>query len=189
MKLRFSSFSFIYTLAIFGLGMIHISFALIGLACYVGPVVLYLKHRDKTWCRVYCPRASFLTQFLSKISLHLKAPKWLNSEGLKDFFVTYMGLNFFFATMSTLMVYLGRLQPMPYVRLFMAFKAPFTLPQLFTWNIPDFLIHYSYRVYSMMFSSVLIGLTLGILFAPRSWCVICPVNTLSVPKQLKRKAP
>lgn len=187
MKKEYQKYFFLYTIAIFALGMINITFALMGLACYIGPIILFLKHKDKTWCQYYCPRALFLTKVLSKISFHLKAPQGFTSNNLKEFFVTYMSLNLFLASMSTLMVYLGRIQPMPYVRLFMVFKAPYPLPQLFAWNLPDYLIHASYRVYSMMFSSVLIGLALGILFAPRTWCVICPVNTLSVPKHLKRE--
>lgn len=184
MKKNFQTFSFIYTLAIFGLGMIHISWALIGLVCYISPLVLYLKNKDKTWCRSYCPRASLLSTVFENISLHLKAPKWLTSKSVKDFFVIYMGLNFFFASMSTLMVALGRIAPMNHVRLFMAFKAPFTLPQLLDLNLPPFLTHYGYRLYSMMLSSIIIGFVLGFLFAPRSWCVVCPVNTLSMPKKL-----
>ncbi len=98
-----------------------------------------------------------------------------------------MGANFLFALMSTTAVYFGRILPMDFVRLFMVFKAPFVLPQLLTLNLPTWLIHYSYRIFSMLFSSVLIGFTLGFIYAPRSWCVICPVNTLSVPRSLKIK--
>lgn len=187
MKKSFQDFSFIYTLAIFLLGLINIAFALIGALCYLGPLVLYLMHRDKTWCRTYCPRASFLNTSLSKISLHLKAPKWLNSASVKEFFIIYMGLNLFFASMSTLMVALGRIQPMLYVRLFMVFKAPLVLPQIVNFDWPTAVLHFSYRIYSMMLSSIMIGLVLGFLYAPRTWCVICPVNTLSIPKRLKVK--
>lgn len=177
--------TFILTILIFLLGMIHISLALIGLLCYLGPLVTYLKTRDKTWCRELCPRAGFLTKSLKHISLGLMPPKWLSGQSVKDFFVTYIGLNLVFATMSTLMVALGRIAPMPYIRLFMVFRAPFILPQLVIWPLPDFLIHLSYRVYSMLLSSLLIGLVLGVLFRPRTWCSICPVNTLSTPKLKK----
>jgi len=185
-KTHWQDFSFISTIVIFGLGMIHISFVLVGLLCYISPFVLYLKYKDKTWCQKYCPRASFLTKTLGKISLKLKQPKWLGSKEVKNFFVIYMGLNLFFALMSTMGVAFGRIESMDYVRLFMAFRAPFDLPQLLSINQPAALIHFSYRVYSMLFSSVLIGLVLGFLFVPRTWCTICPVNTLSVPKSLRQ---
>lgn len=181
-RVSFQSFSFIYTLAIFGLAMINISFALIGLLCYLSPLYLYLKHRNKTWCQVYCPRASFLNRLLDHFSLRLKRPDWLTSKTIKTFFIVYMGSNLFFAMMSTIMVALGRIAPMLYVRLFMVFRAPFILPQYMELGYPEFILHFSYRMYSMMLSSILIGIVLGILYAPRAWCAICPVNTLSVPK-------
>ena len=84
---------------------------------------------------------------------------------------------------STIMVALGRMDGLLHVRLFMAFQAPFTLPQLFSVQLPEFLTHFSYRIYSMTLSSTLIGLALGILYAPRTWCAVCPVNTLSIPRK------
>lgn len=183
--MNFHRFTFVYSLAVFGLSLIHISFALIGLACYISPVILYLKYKNKTWCQNYCPRAVILSTLFDRFGLHLKSPRWLTTNSIKEFFIYYVSMNFFFASMSTLMVYLGRIQPMLFVRLFMAFEAPFTLPQMLSLNLPVFVLHFSYRVFSMLFSSLLIGLVLGFLYAPRSWCVICPVNTLSVPRKIK----
>ncbi len=166
--------------------MINITFALIGLLCYISPVILYFKHHDKTWCQKYCPRASFLNKTLGKVSLHLKRPKWLSSSDVKLFFILYLGLNMFIAIMSTLGVASGRIEPLSFIRLFMFYKVPLTLPQLISIPAPSFLIHFSYRIYSMLLSTVIIGTVLGFLYAPRTWCTICPVNTLSTPKHLKR---
>jgi hypothetical protein len=182
---KIQNYSLIYTLLILGLGMIHISFALIGLVCYASPVILFQKHHDKTFCKKYCPRASLLQKVFSRIGLKRKMPKWLNTQNVKSFFAYYMVSNFFFAIMSTLAVYFGRIEAMDHLRLFMAFESPIALPQILNFDLPMFMIHYSYRVYSMIFSSILIGFVLGFLYAPRTWCVVCPVNTLSVPKALK----
>jgi hypothetical protein len=176
--------SFIYTLFIFGVGMIHISFTLIGLVCYISPLVLYIKYCNKLWCQTYCPRASFLTVILQRFSLKLKIPPWLTSKRVKSFFVYYVVLNLMFALMSTTAVAFNIIAPMNYIRLFMAFEAPFTLIQLIELNLPSFIIHFSYRVYSMILSTTLIGLVLGFLYIPRAWCMICPVNTLSIPKKM-----
>lgn len=175
--------SFIYTLLIFAVGMIHISFTLIGILCYISPIVLYLRYRNKIWCQTYCPRASFLTLVLQKISLKLKIPNWLTSKRVKMFFVYYIILNLLFALMSTTAVAFNIIAPMNYLRLFMVFEAPFTLIQLIELSLPSFIIHFSYRVYSMILSTTLIGLVLGFLYMPRAWCMICPVNTLSIPKK------
>lgn len=179
--------TFMITLGILGASFIHISFALIGLLCYLGPIYLYLRHHDKTWCQKYCPRASFLSKGLNKISLHLKQPLWLKSKDIKTFFVVYVGLNFLFATMSTLAVATGKIEPLDHVRLFMFYKVPLVLPQLIDIDLPMFIIHFSYRILSMLSSTLIIGCGLGFLYAPRIWCTICPVNTLSVPKKLKKQ--
>lgn len=178
-SIKIMDISFIYTVIIFGVGMINISFTLIGLACYISPLVLYLKYRNKIWCQTYCPRASFLTVLLQRFSLKLKIPAWLTSKRVKTFFVYYVVLNLMFAFMSTTAVAFNIIAPMNYIRLFMAFEAPFTLIQLIELNLPSFIIHFSYRVYSMILSTTLIGLVLGFLYIPRAWCMICPVSTLT----------
>ncbi len=179
--------SFLITLAILGLSLINVSLALIGALCYIGPFVYYLKYHNKTWCQKICPRASFLNKTLGKISLHLKRPTWLGSSQIKSFFVIYLSLNLFFAIMSTIMVGLGRVEALLYIRLFMFYKAPFILHQLIQFELPLAMLHFSYRILSMMSSTLLIGLILGFLYTPRMWCTICPVNTLSKPKQEKAK--
>ena len=100
--------------------------------------------------------------------------------------VIYIGLNMLFAVMSTFGVAFGRIEPINAVRLWMFFEVPAPLPQLWAIQIPSFLSHFSYRIYSMTVSTVLIGLILGFLFAPRTWCMICPVNTLSEPHGMKK---
>lgn len=179
-------YSFIFTLSIFALSFVNISFGLLGLICYFSPFYLFMKYKDKTFCKKYCPRASLLQTIFSKIGLHKPIPKWLNNENIKEFMIYYMGANFLFALLSTTMIFLGRIQPMAYLRLFMVIPTSFVFPQLIEFNLPPFLVHYSYRILSMMFSSILLGFVLGFIYAPRTWCVICPVNTLSVPKKLKQ---
>jgi polyferredoxin len=39
--------------------------------------------------------------------------------------------------------------------------------------------HLSFRVYSMMFTTTVIGLLFGFVYKPRTWCMVCPVNTIS----------
>ena len=169
---------------LFLISMIHISLGLVGLLCYISPLISYVRHRDKRWCQRYCPRASFLTTVLSRISRHRKPPQWLTRSSVKQSLIYYMGANLFFATMSTLMVGLGRLEPLDHLRLFMVVQSPLPWPQLVEWALPAFVVHGSYRVISMLFSSTLLGLGLGLLYFPRTWCSICPVMTLSTPKSI-----
>jgi len=171
---------FMGTILFFALGLVHIIFSWLGVLCMVTPFIMAIRNGKKPWCsQPYCPRAHFFIRFLSRFSLNKKAPVVLFSEKTKQLVLRLFCINLFFASMSTLMVYLGRLEPMLYVRFLMAFPMPFELPQLLSLDLPAFLVHSSYRLYSIMFTSTVIGVILGLLFKPRTWCGICPIQTLT----------
>ncbi|MFZ5351817.1 MAG: hypothetical protein ACOZCL_03715 [Bacillota bacterium] len=167
------------TILFFMSGFIHISLSLLGAICFILPFIQYLKYKDKVWCKYYCPRAGFFSKILSKLSLGLELPKLLRDKSLSKGVVIYFSVNMFFVLMSTIMVTIGNIQPIEQIRFLMAFPLPIQLPQLMDLNIAPSLIHLGYRIFSMMFTSVTIGLALGILYKPRTWCIICPINTLT----------
>lgn len=176
---------FLGTIAFFTLGMVHIVFSWLGIICMVTPFIMAAQTGKKPWCnQPYCPRAHFFNRFLSRFSLKRKAPKGLFSEKTKNLVLRLFCINLFFAGMSTLMVYLGRLEPMLYLRFLMAFPMPFDLPQLLQLNLPEYLIHASYRLYSIMFTSTIVGVGLGLIYKPRTWCGICPIQTLTTQKNV-----
>jgi len=166
-------------------GIINISFSIFGLFCMIYPFVLYIKYKDKIWCKYFCPRAGFFTVILSKISLKLKPPKWLFGETTIQFVIYYFIINTVFIIFSTVMVALHRLHPMNFLRFFMIFRVPINFPQLLSINLPNFISHFGYRVYSMMFTSFSIAVILGIIFKPRTWCGFCPIRTLTDKKTKK----
>jgi hypothetical protein len=182
MKVEFENYQdslFVITLLFFLVGMIHISLAMVGALCFIIPFVQYKKYKQQVWCKYYCPRAGLFSMLLSKISLKRKMPKWMTGQKIKKIVLVYFTINVFFATMSTLMVSLGRMPEMDYVRFLIVFRAPFTLPQMLDFYVPTGMIHLGYRLYSIMFTSTTIGLILGFLYVPKAWCVICPVRTLT----------
>jgi len=181
-KVNLLDWLFMGTILFFGLSMIHVTFALFGILCAVTPFMMYAKTGKKLWCTTYCPRASLFSSLLRKVSLGMKTPDWLFTEKTKRSVIVFFCINLFFATMSTVMVALGRLEPMAFIRFLMAFQLPVELPQLINFAVPDYLLHLSYRVFSIMFSSTVVGLVLGILYKPRTWCGICPIQTLTTIK-------
>jgi len=167
------------TIIFFAIGMIHITFSIIGLLCFIMPFVLYFKYRKKLWCKNLCPRAGYFNKVVSKVNLGLKPPKLFTKIKFKNAVVTYFGMNLFFVTMSTIMVTLGRIDAIEQIRFLIVFPLNVRLPQLLDLDVISPLVHLGYRVYSMMFTSVIIGTLLGIIYKPRTWCAICPVNTLT----------
>lgn len=167
------------TLIFFAIGFIHITFSIIGLLCFITPFALYFKYRKKLWCKNLCPRAGYFNKVVSKVNLGLKSPKLFSKLGFKNAVVIYFGINLFFVIMSTIMVSIGRIEAIEQIRFLIVFAIPIKLPQLLDLDIISPLVHLGYRVYSMMLTSLIIGTLLGIVYKPRTWCSICPVNTLT----------
>lgn len=168
---------FLFMLLFFGLAFVNIVFSLLGLVCFILPFIMLHNYKKNVWCQSYCPRGSFLSVFLSKISLNRKPSKWFIVNGKKAFLI-YICISMFFAIMSTIMVYLGRINPIDYVKFIIVFRAPFNLPQLLNLTVNPTLLHFSYRIYSIMFSSTIIAIIIGIIYYPRTWCTVCPMKQI-----------
>jgi len=84
---------------------------------------------------------------------------------------------------------MGKIEPMKKVRFMIVFQLPWNMPQILNIStIPNWAVHLSFRVYSMMITTTLIGMVIGFIYKPRIWCTICPVNTIS-DIALKKKKP
>ncbi|MDD3941837.1 MAG: 4Fe-4S binding protein [Sphaerochaetaceae bacterium] len=169
---------FIITLLYFLLGFVAIEFALLALACMSIPFMLLARYKQKVWCHRYCPRASLIQTFGKKRSRWRVLPPMFTDGYLRKVLLWYFGLNLMFIAGSTIRIATGDMAPMPYVRLFIAIPL-WPLPQLLHIGSPDWLIHLSYRFYSMMLSSTILGVVAAMIWRPRAWCAVCPVGNLS----------
>ncbi|HKL58685.1 MAG TPA: 4Fe-4S binding protein [Sphaerochaeta sp.] len=168
---------FLVTLLYFSLGFVSILFGLLAFFCMAIPFVLLARYKKKVWCSTYCPRASLLLKTGTKQKTR-PIPRQFSNGTLKKVMLWYFGLNLLFITGSTNQVAMGNMASMEYVRLFIAIPLV-PLPQLITVEAPSAIMHLSYRLYSMMLSSTILGIVLSRLYRPRIWCAICPVGTLS----------
>lgn len=169
---------YVFTVLYFLLGFVAIQTALLALACMSIPFILLSIHKRKLWCHHYCPRAS-LTKLVGKPEgTWRKMPTSFTDGQLRKIMLWYFGMNLLFITGSTIQVGMGRMDPMPFLRLFIAIPL-WPLAQLAQLPSPDWLIHLSYRLYSMMLSSTILGIAFARIWRPRTWCAVCPVGTLS----------
>lgn len=181
MKKKWTDYLFIVTILFFTLGFFNIIFSWLGFTCMILPFIFLARDKKKTWCQRYCPRASlFKTLFQSRSLTGKTGPSWLVKGKTKWILLVYFAFNLFVLFMSTIMVFKGRIPPVEKVRFLIAFQLPWDIPQLLSiGSIPDWTVHLSYRIYSMMLTTTVIGLVLAWLFVPRTWCTICPINTIS----------
>lgn len=182
-KFTWLDLSFLGTVMFFTLGMVNILFAWVGMICALTPFILHRISGRRLWCRSYCPRSSLFVKAMRKISLGLKTPKWLHTKQTRNIVLSFFGIGLFLMTTTTAMVTFGRINPMLHLRFLIVFVLPFDLPQLISFSAPEALVHASYRMYSIMMTSTLVGLLLAFLFKPRTWCGICPISTLTPPKK------
>lgn len=168
-------------LLFFGLGLFNMMFAYLGFICMALPFILLAKNKQKTWCQRYCPRAELFNVLFRGRSLTGKAaPAFLTGPTARKVFFAYFMINFMILLLSTVMVGIGRVEALTDLRFLMAFRLPFSPPQvLLASDVPSWLLHMPYRIYSMMMTTTVIGLLLGWIYKPRTWCTICPVGTAS----------
>ena len=167
---------YVLTIVYFTLPFVSILFANLALLCMTIPFVLLAKTKQKSWCQHYCPRASLLKSVPNK-QKNRSIPKLIANKKARTIMLWYFSLNLLFITGSTIQVARGNMASMEYVRLFIAIPL-FPLPQLIGLQGPTFLLHLSYRFYSMMASTTILALVLGHLYRPRIWCAACPVGTM-----------
>lgn len=181
MKNNWTNKLYIVTIIFFALGFFNIIFGWLGFICMVTPFILLARDKKKTWCQNYCPRASLFTVMFKGRSLTGKAgPKWLTRGSGKWIILVYFTINLFILTMSTIMVFRGRIDAMERIRFMLAFQLPWNIPQFLSVGFaPEWSVHLSFRIYSMMFTTTVLGLILGWVYTPRTWCTICPINTIS----------
>ncbi len=180
---------FLIVLTFFGLGFIDIHFGLLGVFCMGIPIYLLLKTNKKTYCSGYCPRANLLTTTTKKAKFFdFKTPKAFTQGNVKWIMLTYFSINIVLMIASTVMAAKtgnGILS----VKFFILIPG-FSLPETLALDMPVWVTHLSYRFYSMMYSTTILGIILGIFYKPRTWCTICPINTVSdaYVKSVKNKA-
>lgn len=172
---------YLITLAFFALSFVNIHFAILGVICMTIPMVLLQRDKKKTWCQGYCPRSNlYMTLGKKRKKKGKVTPMSFIKGNVKNVVLIYFGISLFISLMSTLQVVLGNMAPMLIPRFLILFPINVPFPQLITLSgIPVWITHFAFRMFSMMMTTTLIGLSLSYLYKPRTWCTICPVNTIS----------
>lgn len=160
------------------LGVFNILFAWIGLICFFTPLFISIFKGDKAYCNKFCGRGQLFELLGAKLNLSRKKtpPKFLRSKwfryGFLTFFMTMFGLMLY----STFQVFAGAsLQES--VTLLWTFKLPWE------WTNVAFVApgvaQFAFGFYGVMLTSSVLGLITMALFKPRSWCVYCPMGTMT----------
>ena len=64
------------------------------------------------------------------------------------------------------------------IKLFWTFRVPWGWTYT-AGTVTDWVAQFSFGFYSLMLTSLLIGLIVMVLYKPRTWCAFCPMGTMT----------
>lgn len=178
MKKYWYDFIWIFSTFYLILGIFNILFAWLGMLCFIAALAISLIGGSKAYCNKYCGRGQLLRLLGEKVGLSRKRvpPKFLYSSWFR------YGFLIFFMTMFSMMVYNTSLvfsgaSLKEAVTLLWTFKVPWHWTN--TAFVSPWIAQYAFGFYSVMLTSTIVGLITMIFFKPRSWCLYCPMGTMT----------
>lgn len=160
------------------LGFFNILFAWLGLICFMVPLIIAIVGGSKAYCNKYCGRGQLFDVLGGKLgfSLRKSPPMFLSSNWFRYGFLTFFMLMFFMMLYSTYLVFAGA--PLKeVVTLLWVFKLPWDWVN--TSFVTPWVAKFAFGFYGVMLTSTVLGLVTMMIFRPRSWCVYCPMGTMT----------
>ena len=114
------------------------------------------------------------------LSRRADIPRWMKSKAFRYGFLGFFLLMFFQMLWSTYLVFAGAQELRQAVTLLWTFRLPWHWAYYGTLFSPG-VAQFAFGFYSVMLTSTVLGLVTMVLFKPRSWCVYCPMGTMTQP--------
>lgn len=177
-KFHIADWMWVFSALYLALGLFNILFAWLGMICFVVPLLFALIPGNKRYCSRWCGRGQLFSLLGGKLKLSRSkpTPKFLRSAWFRYGFLTFFMTMFALMIAQTVQVFRGAdLQQT--VTLLWTFRLP--------WHWADYGLgmgwvrQFAFGFYSVMLTSTLLGLVLMVLYQPRSWCVMCPMGTMT----------
>lgn len=180
MKKHWYDYLWIASLLYLVLGFFNILFSWLGLLCFCIPLAMALAKGTKGYCNRYCGRGQLFGLLGGRFGLSRKKdiPRWMKSKGFRYGFLIFFFAMFFVMLFNTYLVFAGVRDMEQVVTLLWMFKLPWH------WAYHGTLLHegavqFAFGFYGVMLTSTVLGLITMVLFKPRSWCVYCPMGTMT----------
>ena len=162
------------------LGFVNILFAWLGLLCFFIPLLISIFGGSKAYCNRYCGRGQLFSLLGGRFGLSRKKdiPRWMRSKPFRYGFLVFFFVMFFQMLFVTVLVFAGTRELSEVVTLLWTIKLPWHWAYhgtLFSTGVAQF----AFGFYSVMLTSTVLGLLTMVLFKPRSWCVYCPMGTMT----------
>ncbi len=179
MKKHWKDYLWIASVIYLTLGFFNILFAWIGMLCFCIPLLFAIIGSNKAYCNYYCGRGQLFEILGSKLNLSKKrkTPGWMKHKIFRYLFLLFFLTMFIIMIWNTYLVAANAKSFSQVVTLFWTINLPWHWA--FHNEIRGFVAQFSFGFYSVMLTSTLLGLITMILYKPRSWCVYCPMGTMT----------
>ncbi len=179
MKKRWYDYLWIASAVYLILGFFNILFTWLGLLCFFIPLIMAIIGKDKGYCNRYCGRGQLFSLIGGRFGLSRKkdVPRWLKSKWFRYGFLIFFFAMFFQMLWTTWLVFSGATDLKQVVTLLWTFKLPWHWA--YYGGTAPWVAQFAFGFYSVMLTSTILGLLTMVLFKPRSWCVYCPMGTMT----------
>ena len=180
MKKRWYDYLWIFSAAYLVLGFFNILFAWLGLLCFFIPILIAALRGTKGYCNRYCGRGQLFSLLGGRFGLSRlrDIPRWMKSKWFRYGFLLFFFLMFFQMLWNTYLVFAGAASFREVVTLLWTFQLPWHWTYHGSALHPGF-VQFAFGFYSVMLTSTVLGLITMVLCKPRSWCVYCPMGTMT----------
>lgn len=157
----------------------HILFAWLGLLCFFIPLLISIFRGNKAYCNRYCGRGQLLTLLGErlKLSRNKPTPKWMRSSIFRYGFLLFFLTMFLSMLMNTYFVFQGANSLKQVITVLWTFRLPWNFAKYA--SVAPWVVQFGFGFYSVMLTSTILGLGTMLLYKPRSWCVYCPMGTMT----------
>ncbi len=179
MKKPWHEYLWIFSALYIALGFFNILFAWLGMICFALPLLIAIFRRNKSYCGKYCGRGQLFELLGGRYGLSRRKnpPKFLRSRAFRYGFLTFFFAMFFVMLWNTYLVFAGATLKQA-VTLLWTFKLPWHWAYHGDAFAP-WVAQFAFGFYGVMLTSTVLGLSTMVLFKPRSWCVYCPMGTMT----------
>lgn len=174
------NYLWIYTPVYLILGLFNILFAWLGMIEFLLPLAIAAFGGNKLFCNRYCGRGQLFDLLGNKLKLSRKKapPRFPSSPWFRYAFLAFFMIMFLLMILSTVNVFSGTQSLKQAVTILWTFQVPWQFAYHGT-ILSDGVAQFAFGMYSIMLTSSILGFVTMLLFKPRSWCVYCPMGTMT----------
>ena len=180
MKKSWYDYLWIVSLTYLLLGFFNILFAWLGLFCFFIPLIISIVKGNKSYCNRYCSRGQLFGLLGGRFGLSRRKdiPGWMKKKWFRYGFLVFFLTMFFQMLLVTYLVFSKAQDLRQVVTLLWTFKLPWhwAYGQI---TVAPWAAQFAFGFYSVMLTSTVLGFFTMVLYKPRSWCVYCPMGTMT----------